>query len=360
MNIENDVKLDFSDVLIKPKRSTLGSRSEVNLVRDFKPKYGTPFSAVPSVVANMATGSFDMLHEMKKNKMMVAIAKHNSYKWKDEFDKDQTILDYGFYTIGMNDDELDTLKLFHIYTGHKASLKICVDIANGYTQKFSDFVAKVRSEFPYCVIVAGNVATAEMTAELIISGADYVKIGIGPGSVCSTRRMTGIGVPQLSAVIECSESAHALGGGIIADGGIRTPGDAAKALGANADLVMIGGMFAGTAEQDGEVTEKSFLTDQIGWVDGRQQPIYINKQFKTFYGMSSEHAQKKHNAGMKTYRASEGTVSEVEYIGPVSNKIQELLGGLRSTGTYIGAKHIKDFGKCTTFIRVNKVHDRNV
>jgi len=377
MIIENETYLDFSDVLLKPKRSTLSSRSEVNLVKEFKPKYGTPFSGVPIMAANMATGTFEMAKIFKTHQMFVAIAKHNNHKWADEFMSDPTIIHNTFYTIGMSDKELKDLETFHKLIQSEMELKsrdwnynfpsphqlkICIDIANGYTQKFAEFVKTVRSKFPQNVIIAGNVATPEMTEELIIAGADYVKVGVGSGSVCSTRKITGIGVPQLSAVINCSDAAHGLGGGIIADGGIRTPGDVSKALCANADMVMIGGMFAGTDECDGEIKERIFRTDDLVWIDEYKTTDYkiVSKKFKIFYGMSSEYAQEKHLGGGKDYRASEGVVSEVEYKGSVETVVKELLGGIRSTGTYIGAESIKNFGKCATFIKVNIVHDKNV
>jgi GMP reductase len=359
MRIIEEVKLDFSDVLIKPNRSTLASRNQVNLIKEFKPKYGIPFSGIPIMAANMATGTFDMLRTFSKHSMFVAIAKHHNNMWLEEYNKDKSILDYGFYTIGMSKWELDDLYDFNDDIDFDKRLKIVVDIANGYTQNFADFVGSVRDKFPENVIIAGNVATPEMTQELIIAGADYVKVGIGPGSVCSTRRMTGIGYPQLSAIIECADAAHGLGGGIIGDGGIRTPGDASKALCANADMVMIGGMFAGTDECDGEITEKTFETGELYWDNGEYVKSAEMKQFKKFYGMSSEYAQETHGAGKKEYRASEGVVSEVPYVGSVEPIVKELLGGIRSTGTYIGADHIKNFGKCATFIKVNRIHDRN-
>jgi GMP reductase len=286
-------------------------------------------------------------------------------------DKGKYLAHYGFYTIGMSDKELEDLINFVKYNTitdgacsddmtRKEDIKICIDIANGYTQNFANFVSKVRQMFPENVIIAGNVATPEMTQELIIAGADYVKVGIGPGSVCSTRRVTGVGYPQLSAIIECADAAHGLGGGIVADGGLRTSGDVAKAFCANADMVMIGGMFAGTDECDGEVVEKTFTTDEVYWNHGDYSKIYKVRKYKIFYGMSSEYAQDKHMGGKKEYRASEGVVSEVPYVGAVEPIIKDLLGGIRSTGTYIGADHIKKFGKCATFIKVNRVHDRNV
>lgn len=364
MNLEHEVKLDFNDVLIRPKRSTLESRNEVELVKNFYPKYGTEFSGIPIVSANMATGTFEMLHEFKKHKMFVAVAKFLSDKWIEEFDKDSFIVDYGFYTIGMSYKELEKFGQFYLYVKEKKGsifadrIKLVIDIANGYTQKFAEFVKEVRKDFSKIVIVAGNVATPEMVQELIINGADYAKIGIGPGSVCTTRKQTGIGYPQISAAIECSDAAHGLGAGIILDGGMRTPGDVAKAFCANSDMVMIGGMFAGTNECHGEVIEKVFHTNQLSWEDGKYLPVYEFKKYKVFYGMSSEYAQDKHSGGMKKYRSSEGRTEEVELTGTVEPIILNLLGGLRSTGTYIGADNIKHFGKCATFIRVNRVHDK--
>jgi len=369
MNIENDIKLDFADVLIRPKRSTLGSRSQVDLIKKFKPKYSSnEFEGVPIIAANMATGTFEMLHTFIKHKMFVAIAKHNNDRWIDEYNKNPEIIHYGFYTIGMSDDELNKFKEFYEYVKHHLHLdkkihhnkiKLIIDIANGYTQNFVTFVKRVRDEYPNIVIIAGNVATPEMVQELIINGADYVKIGIGPGSVCTTRKQTGIGYPQISAAIECSDAAHGLGAGIILDGGMRTPGDVAKAFCANSDMVMIGGMFAGTNECDGEVIYKHFENPEYHWINGdwKRKPS-ISKCYKKFYGMSSEYAQEQHGTGMKEYRSSEGRVEEVELIGPVEPIIMDLLGGLRSTGTYIGAEHIKYFGKCSTFIRVNRIHDK--
>ena len=376
MHIDNEIKLDFQDVLIRPKRSTLESRSQVSLERTFRTAHGAEFSGVPIVAANMSTGTFEMLDVFSKNKMFVAIAKYLNPKWNmslDEWNKFATkdelpghvisrFLSYGFYTIGMSEKELEELKAFSMldWIGVEISkIKICIDIANGYTQRFASFVEKVRKEFPKNVIVAGNVATQEMVQELIIAGADYVKIGIGPGSACTTRMKAGVGYPQISAAIECSDAAHGLGAGIILDGGMRVPGDVAKAFIANSDLVMIGGMFSGVDEQDGEVITKYFEKEELEVV---QPNVFkrkiIEKKYKVWYGMSSEYAQEKHMAGMKNYRTSEGRKEEVECKGPVQNTIDDLLGGLRSAGTYIGANSIKNFGKCGTLVRVSRQHDR--
>jgi len=373
MIIENDIKLDFSDVLVVPKRSTLESRNQVNLIKKFKTKNGSEFEGVPIIVANMSTGSFEMLKVAAENKMFVAIAKYNNDKWPKFFSENPIISQYGFYTIGMSDSELQLLEEFStLYP----DVKICVDIANGYTQKFASFIAKVRASFPKNVIIAGNVATPEMVQELIINGADFVKVGVGPGANCTTRKITGVGFPQISAAISCSDAAHGLGAGIVLDGGMRVPGDVVKAFCVNSDLVMIGGMFAGTDEQDGELITKYFesheleiipppvnTTSLIGTASNlNNPPVYKNKvevkKFKIFYGMSSDYAQEKHGGGMKEYRASEGAVTEVPYTGPVQNIINELFGGLRSGATYIGSKSIKDFGKCATLIRVTRQHDK--
>lgn len=368
MRIEEDIKLDFSDVLIRPKRSTLESRSQVSLERTFTTSHGYTFSGVPIIASNMATGTFEMLDALSKEKMFVAIAKHfnDKFRWHLSEDADvnriDNYLNYGFYTIGMSDEELQLLVQasngYDSDMGHAPDIKICIDIANGYTQKFASFVNKVRGLFPTNLIVAGNVATPEMVQELVIAGADFVKVGIGPGSVCLTRMKTGVGYPQLSAAIECSDAAHGLNAGIVLDGGMRTPGDVAKAFVANSDMVMLGGMFAGTDEQDGEIVSRHYYDDEAIWQDGQFSRTIIEKKFKIWYGMSSEYAQEKHSDGMKPYRASEGRHEEVPYIGPVQNVIQDLLGGLRSAGTYIGANAIKNFGKCGTLIRVSRQHDR--
>ena len=226
---------------------------------------------------------------------------------------------------------------------------------------------KVRDAFPKNVIVAGNVATPEMVQELVIAGADFCKIGIGPGSACTTRLKTGVGYPQISASIECADAAHGLGAGIILDGGMRCPGDVAKAFVANSDMVMIGGMLAGTDEQDGETISKWFESEELDLiyngtsnqtVDFSTKKKIVENKYKVWYGMSSEYAQEKHMSGMKNYRTSEGRKEEVEYKGPVQNIIDDLLGGLRSACTYIGSQSIKDMGKCGTLIRTNRQHDR--
>ncbi|MEM6699210.1 MAG: GMP reductase, partial [Bacteroidota bacterium] len=217
---------------------------------------------------------------------------------------------------------------------------ICIDVANGYSEHFVDFVKKTRETHPEKIIIAGNVVTGEMVEELLLAGADIIKVGIGPGSVCTTRVKTGVGYPQLSAIIECADAAHGLGGQIISDGGCTIPGDVAKAFGGGADFVMLGGMFAGHDESGGQLVERE------------------GKQYKLFYGMSSQTAMNKYAGGVANYRASEGKTVEVPYRGAVEATILDILGGVRSSCTYVGAKKLKELTKRTTFIRVQEQHNR--
>lgn len=339
MRIEEEVKLDYKDVLICPKRSTLTSRKDVDLVRSFRFKHSPKeLNSIPVVAANMdGVGTMEMAKSFFASKMMVALHKHYS---KEElinfFDEIGENSKYVFYTIGLTEGDLERLKEVQKSLKVDNIENICIDVANGYTEKFLEYVKEVRKEFPKKVIMAGNVVTPEMTEQLVICGADIVKVGIGPGSVCLTRKMAGVGYPQLSAVIECADAAHGLGGMICADGGVEVPGDIPKAIGGGADFVMIGALLAGHAESGMEVIEKE------------------GKQFITYYGSSSEEAMKKHHGGMLEYRASEGKSVDLPYRGPVEKTIQDILGGLRSACTYIGAAKLKEMPKRTTFIRVSR------
>jgi len=343
MKIEDDVKLDFADVLIRPKRSTLESRSKVNLNRTFKFKTHSGeavWTGVPVMASNMDTiGTFRMASALQQHGALCAVHKYYS---KDEWDTEM----FGWlrnnsgqcgvvYTMGMGDANSnmnEIQKAQDILDTHRHIQFICIDVANGYTEKFVRYVEFVRKTFPRHILIAGNVVTREMTEALILAGANIVKIGIGPGSVCTTRKVAGVGYPQLSCIMECADAAHGLGGYVLSDGGCTCPGDVAKAFGAGADFVMIGGMFAGTDEAAGESTE-----------DG-----------KVFYGMSSAEAMNKHSGGVATYRAAEGKRVVVPHIGSVDGVMQQILGGVRSACTYVGASRLKDLSKCTTFIRVNR------
>ena len=339
MRIENDVKLDYNNVLIRPKRSTLGSRKEVDLNRSFVFRNSlNDYTGIPIMAANMdGVGTEEVALALAKNDIFTCLAK--SYYVEDivEFFKpyDPQRSENVAMSIGITD--LDAEKFEAVYAQLGTILKyVCIDVANGYSERFSNFVRKFRKQYPYITIIAGNVVTGEMTEELILNGADIVKVGIGPGSVCTTRIQTGVGYPQLSAVIECADAAHGLGGHIIADGGCTTPGDVAKAFAGGADFVMLGGMLAGHDEGGGDV------------INGKV----------TFYGMSSKAANDKHFGGLKEYRSSEGREVSIDYKGDINTTMQNILGGLRSACTYAGAQKLKQLSKCTTFIRCNDTHNR--
>lgn len=348
MRIESEVLLDFQDVLIRPKRSTLASRKEVNLTRTYKFKHSSKqYTGVPIMAANMdGVGTLAMAESLTKHNMFTCLVKSYDSGGLEFFDG---TLDWNNVAISTGTSDNDFAKLINMME-HYPFEYICIDIANGYSEHFGDFVAKVRKEFPTKTIIAGNVVTADMTQELILRGADIVKVGIGPGSVCTTRIKTGVGYPQLSAIMECADAAHGLGGHIIADGGCTCPGDVAKAFGAGADFVMLGGMLAGHDEGGGELVTKIY---DMPYTFKDRKPVIETKSFVQFYGMSSDTAMNKHHGGVAEYRSSEGRTVEVPYRGPVENTVRDILGGLRSACTYTGASELKHLSKCTTFVRVN-------
>ena len=348
MKIEDGIKLDFSDVLFRPKRSTLASRKEVSLVRNYKFKHSQKeYSGVPIMAANMdGVGTLAMAEELSKYGLFTCLVKTYDGAGLESFDGK---IDFSNIAISTGTRERDFNNLVEMME-HYPFEYICIDVANGYSEHFGEFVSKVREKYLDKTIIAGNVVTADMTQELILRGADIVKVGIGPGSVCTTRIQTGVGYPQLSAIMECSDAAHGLGGHIIADGGCTCPGDVAKAFGAGADFVMIGGMLAGHDEGGGELVTKIY---DMPYTFKDRKPVVETKSFVQFYGMSSDTAMNKHHGGVAEYRSSEGRTVEVPYKGPVDNTIRDILGGLRSTCTYVGASELKHLSKCTTFIRVN-------
>jgi GMP reductase len=357
MRIDNEIKLDYKDVLIRPKRSTLKSRKEVNLVRryTFRNSQQT-WKGIPIMASNMdGVGTFEMAFTLSHLELFTCLTKHYSSKeWHNCFMGNPELT---AVSVGTNKEEYEKTK--EIITSNGLSW-ICIDIANGYSEHFVDFVREVRRDLPGINIIAGNVVTADMTQELILAGADVVKVGIGPGSVCTTRIQTGVGYPQLSAVIECADAAHGLGGHIIADGGCTSPGDAAKAFAAGADFVMLGGMLAGHDEGGGDIITKRFKTEERTVYDDNETggPIFEDKQFVQFYGMSSDTAMVKHSGGMANYRSSEGRTVEIPFKGYVGDTVKNILGGLRSTCTYVGADSLKHLSKCTTFVRCTQQFNR--
>lgn len=337
MRIENDPKLDFRDVLIRPKRSTLGSRAHVDVNRSVRFAHtGQDWAGFPLIAANMdVVGTMAMARALLKHGAMVALHKHYGADELIAFFREPEAANT-FYSLGTTDSDHDKLKAVH---ARSPITKICLDVANGYTEKFVDTVKATREASPDAAIMAGNVVTGDMTEALILAGADIVKVGIGPGSVCTTRKMTGVGYPQLSAIIECADAAHGLKGLVCGDGGCTVPGDLAKAYGAGADFVMLGGMLAGHDECEGDIRFEDH--------DGEKVAVGM-----TFYGMSSDTAMKRYAGGVAKYRASEGKTVEVPYRGAVEGTMQELMGGVRSAMTYIGAVRLKEVPKRTTFIMV--------
>jgi len=375
MRIESEVKLDFSDVLIKPKRSTLGSRKEVDLYREFQFRNFIPadmsmdmirpnsqYSGIPIMASNMdGVGTFGVAKTLGQLGLFTCLVKTYSQEELTEFFSTTDNTEHVAYSMGITDHDLE--KFAKVYSEVGTNIKyVCVDVANGYSDRFANFIYDLRQRFPNTVIIAGNVVTGEMTEELILSGADIVKVGIGPGSVCTTRIKTGVGYPQLSAIMECADAAHGLGGHIIADGGCTCAGDVAKAFGAGADFVMLGGMLAGHDEGGGEVITKFYGTDEVRYEVGThlqlEHHVIEEKKFVEFYGMSSDTANTKHFGGLKEYRSSEGRTVQVPYRGMIKTTVQDILGGLRSACTYAGAQKLKHLSKCTTFVRVNNQYNK--
>ncbi len=335
MRIEEDLKLDYSDVLFRPKRSTLSSRKDVNLKRTYKFKYSNnEWSGIPIMAANMdGVGELGVAEKMSELDMITCLTKQHDSKKLKQYKKIKTIYKNIALSIGIKKEDFD--RLDQVLREFSFIKFICIDVANGYSEHFSRFIKSIREKYPTKTIIAGNVVTADMTQELVLSGADIVKVGIGPGSVCTTRIQTGVGYPQLSAVMECADAAHGLGAHIIADGGCTCPGDVAKGFGGGADFVMLGGMLAGHDEGKGKVVKNN------------------GSKYIEFYGSSSVTANKKHYGGLSDYRSSEGRIVRVKYRGKIKDTILNILGGIRSSCTYVGAPSLKQLSKCTTFVRVS-------
>jgi len=346
MRINTQPKLNFDDVLLEPKRSTLSSRKDVDMTRKFTFRNsGKVVNFLPIFASNMdGVGTFSMAKALQQHKMMTVITKSTTpEQWKEAVGSGVRLQSVSVCT-GTNkmwDDDAQDYKYMQEILQSFPDIKfITVDVANAYHENFVDFIKRVRDEYPDKVIIAGNVVTPEMTEELIINGADVVKIGIGPGSVCTTRTMTGVGVPQFSAILDCADAANGVDGHIMADGGCVYPGDIAKAFGGGAHMVMIGGMLAGHDESEKPV------------VDGNVE----------FYGMSSDRAREVHGKRKDGYRGNEGRFIQLPYRGPVEHTIEDILGGVRSACTYIGARRLKDMPKCASFVTVhnniNRVYER--
>jgi len=342
MRINYDAKLNFEDVLLQPKRSTLTSRRDVDMTRKFTFRNsGKVMNFTPIFASNMdGVGTFSMAKVLQEHKMMTVITKSTTVdEWRAAAGTGLRMQSVSVCTgtnVMWDNNAQDWKTMQEVLKSFPDIKMITVDVANAYHQNMVDFIKKVREEYPDKVIVAGNVVTPEMTEELIINGADVVKIGIGPGSVCTTRTMAGVGVPQFSAILDCADAANGVDGHIMADGGCTQPGDIAKALGGGAHMVMIGGMLAGHNESEIEV------------VNGKRE----------FYGMSSDRAREKHGKRKDGYRGNEGRHISLPDRGPVNDTIEDLLGGVRSACTYIGARRLKDMPKCASFVTTHNVINR--
>ena len=333
MRLDNEIKLDYKDVLLKPKRSTLSSRRDVEMTRTLTFRNSKEsYNCCPIVASNMdGVGTFSMAKVLQEYKMMTVITKTTTLEqWKQAVGSGIK-LKYLSVCVGAKKDAKDYIIMQQVLKSFPDVKFITVDVANGYHIRFADFIKRVRDEFPDKTIIAGNVVTAELVEELIIQGADIVKVGIGPGSVCTTRIMAGVGVPQFSAVMECADAANGVGGHIMADGGCVEPGDVAKAFGGGAHFIMLGGMLAGHNESE----------------------IELKNGKREFYGSSSDRAREVHGKSKEGYRGNEGRAIVIPDRGPVKNTIEDLLGGIRSSCTYIGAIRLKDIPKCASFVRCN-------
>ena len=339
MRIEEEIKLDYSDVLFRPKRSTLKSRKDVDLNRKYTFKHSrSSWKGIPIIASNMdGVGEIDVAKKLSSHKLMTALTKQHDINQIGTIYKKNIFFDSIALSCGTSKDSYNRLN--SILKKYPKFKFICIDVANGYSENFSNFVSEVRKKYPKKTIIAGNVVTADMTQELVLSGADIVKVGIGPGSVCTTRIQTGVGYPQLSAVMECADAAHGLGAHIIADGGCTCPGEVAKGFGAGADFVMLGGMLAGHKEGGGNIIQEN------------------GTKFIEFYGSSSEEANEKHYGGLANYRSSEGKKVKIQMKNSLDSTIRDILGGVRSSCTYVGASSLKQLSKCTTFVRVNNQYN---
>jgi GMP reductase len=354
MRIEEEIKLDFNHVLMRPKRSTVPSRNNVELERKYTFKHsGKVYHGIPIMAANMdGVGTLRVAEEISRSKLFTCLVK--SYTAEEIGKSIYNIgTDYFAVSTGIGDKDWDRLQ--QILNVYPEIQYICIDVANGYIESFGDFISKVRDKYSKHTIIAGNVVTADMTQELILRGADIIKVGIGPGSVCTTRIQTGVGYPQLSAIIECADAAHGLGGHIIGDGGCTNPGDVAKAFGAGADFVMLGGMFAGHDEGGGKIIEE--MHEMSLRQPNSHAPEYEIRKFVEFYGMSSDTAMNKHHGGVADYRSSEGRTVRVPYRGPIAKTVKNILGGVRSSCALVGADSLKNLSKCTTFVRCAQTHN---
>ena len=354
----DETKLDYGNVLLVPGTNTsVASRKDVDLncSIQFPKQPAVVYKGIPIMAANMdGVGTLEMADALTKMGLFSCLTKsYNSQELVKFFEKDPARKEFCAITVGLREADRDVFAAVHQKVG--ALQYVCLDVANGHTERFVEFLGRFRKDFHDVVIIAGNVVTPEQTLALASAGADLIKVGIGPGSVCETRIKTGVGYPQFSAIIECGQAARAAGVGIVADGGCTCPGDVAKALAAGAEFVMLGGMLAGHDEGGGRVLIRTFQTQELK-EDG--EPIIKKSKFVQFYGMSSHVANEKHFDGMQPWKTSEGREVLLPYKASLTETVQDLLGGLRSTCTYLGAKNISELPSKSRFVRCHDTHNR--
>ncbi len=356
--IHDEIKLDYGNVLLVPgTRTNVTSRKLVNLNCriSFNHNEKTVYEGIPIMAANMdGVGSFAMADALIRHRIFTCLAKmHSEENLIKFFSEDSLRRDYCAITVGLRHMDREKFKSVNQNAG---PIKFaCLDVANGHTQRFVSFLEEFRSEFPEVVIIAGNVVTPEQTEILVKAGADLVKIGIGGGSVCETRIKTGVGYPQFSAVVECGHAAREAGAHIVADGGCTCPGDVAKALAAGSAFVMLGGMFAGHKEGGGRVVTRRFNTGEI--TDEGKAILQENK-YVEFYGMSSQIANNKHFDGLQPWKTSEGREVLLPFKPSIDETVQDMLGGLRSACTYLGAGNLQDLPQAAKFVQCHDTHNR--
>lgn len=330
-------KLDFNQVLILPKPTDIASRNDVDLftnkIQNIHP------STIPIIAANLDTvGTFSMAKELLSYNVMTCLHKHYTDEEYISFFKTLSNEQKNkiYFSTGITESDFQKLKIVYQYSNIR---NICLDVAHCETPYVYNHIDKIKNIIPNINLMVGNIATPDSIETFANLNVKILKCGIGSGALCTTRLMTGVGVPQLSANLECAQEAKRFGIHICSDGGCVYPADIVKALGCGASVVMIGSMLAGTDECEGQ------------WVEEN------GKRFLISYGMSSSTAMKKHGSELKHYRASEGRTVKVQHKGPVSSIVQQILGGIRSACSYTNSHNLIEFPNNVDFIQVNSTHN---
>ena len=335
--VETELLLDFNDVLIKPKVSDITlTRADVNINIPWASTEATPI-----VIANMmSTGTYKIAKIASKEKVLTFLSKEYTI---EEHRKHLPSIDQRYIAISSGVREKDLIKTLSILEEFPDIPAVNVDIANVYAniQGMWETVSEIRNRFPNIIIIAGNIATPEPIADLVDAGANYIKVGVGSGAACKTRSEVGIGIPQLSAIMDCHHHARSYGVKIISDGGCVTAGDVSKAIAAGAELVMIAGMVSHCEE-----------CDNIIDING--------DKFVSFYGLGSDKMYSIKKPDQAEYRPNEGRDLMIPVTGSIVEVIKQIKGALRSTCTYVGAPSINALYNKSVFVRVNNTINRSL